>query len=64
GTLYIGSFDKKLYALSTDDGSKRWEFETEGAITSTPLVYDGVVYIGSFDRYFYAIDATNGSLIW
>ena len=64
GTLYIGSFDQKLYALNAADGSKRWEFKTEGAIVSTPLIYNDTVYIGSFDRYFYAIDATNGRLRW
>ena len=64
GTLYIGSFDKKLYALNADDGSKRWEFKTEGAIVSTPLIYSGNVYIGSFDRYFYAIGATDGNPKW
>ena len=64
GTLYIGSFDKKLYALNAADGSKRWEFKTEGAIVSTPLIYNDTVYIGSFDRYFYAIDATDGRLRW
>lgn len=63
-TLYIGSFDKKLYALNAADGSKRWEFKTEGAIVSTPLIYNDTVYIGSFDRYFYAIDATDGHLRW
>ena len=64
GTLYIGSFDQKLYALNAADGSKRWEFKTEGAIVSTPLIYNDTVYIGSFDRYFYAIDATDGRLRW
>ncbi len=63
-TLYIASFDKKLYALNTSDGSKKWEFETGGAIVATPLVYDNTVYFGSFDRHLYAVDATNGSLKW
>ena len=63
-TLYIGCFDKKVYALSAIDGSQQWEFLTEGAIASTPLVYNDTVYIGSFDRYFYALDAASGSLEW
>jgi outer membrane protein assembly factor BamB len=64
GTLYIGSFDKKLYALNAADGSKKWEFATEGAIVSTPLVDNGTVYFGSFDRYFYAVGAADGNLKW
>ena len=63
-TLFIGSFDKKLYALNATDGSKKWEFETEGAIISTPVIYDNTIYIGSLDRHIYAINATVGSLRW
>ncbi len=65
-TLYITSFDKKLYALDAMTGLPKWEkpFETGGAIVSTPLVYNNTVYIGSFDRYVYAVDATDGSLRW
>ena len=60
----IGSFDKKLYSMDAADGSKKWEFETEGTIVSTPLIYENTVYIGSFDRYLYAIDASTGKLKW
>ena len=64
-TLYIGCFDKKLYAIDTTTGKEKWEpFETEGAITSTPLVYNNKIYVGSFDRHLYAVDATTGKQIW
>lgn len=63
-TLYIGSFDKKLYALNIADGSEKWQFEAGGAIGSTPLVYDNTVYIGSFDGRFYAVNTADGSLRW
>jgi outer membrane protein assembly factor BamB len=65
-TLFIGSFDKKLYAIDTTTGKEKWEkpFETEGAIVSTPLVYNNTVYVGSFDRCLYALDTDNGSLKW
>lgn len=63
-TLYVGSFDKKLYALNTVDGSQRWQFEVGGAIGSALLVYNDTVYIGSFDGRFYAVNAADGSLRW
>jgi len=63
-TLYITSFDKKLYALDIADGSKSWEFATEGAIAATPLLYNGTLYFGSFDRHFYAVNATTGRQLW
>jgi outer membrane protein assembly factor BamB len=36
----------------------------DGAINSTPVVYDNKVYIGDYDRHFYAIDAASGQLVW
>ena len=32
GTVYVGSWDKKLYAINTDSklAAKLWEFETGG----------------------------------
>ncbi len=65
-TLFIGSFDKKLYAIDTTTGEERWEkpFEVEGAIVSTPVVYNNIVYFGSFDRHFYAVDVVSGEEVW
>ncbi len=64
GILYVGSLDKRLYALNTADGSERWQFEAGGAIISAPLVYNNTVYVGAFDGHLYALDAADGSLRW
>ena len=29
-TVYVGSYDNKLYAVRTSDGTKLWEFLTGG----------------------------------
>jgi len=65
-TLFIGTFDKKLYAIDINSGSEKWQqpFETQGPIISTPVVNNGIVYISSFDRHIYALNATSGELIW
>jgi len=63
-TLFIGSFDKKLYAVDTTTGNKKWEFETEGAIVSAPVVYNSTVYFGSFDRHIYAVNVVSGKELW
>lgn len=64
-TLYVGGFDKKLYALNVADGTQKWEpYETGGTITSTPVVHDGRVFVGSFDRHVYAVDTNTGELLW
>jgi len=65
-TLYIGTFDKKLYAIEVNTGQEKWQqpFETGGPIISTPVVYDSTVYVASFDRHIYALDEEDGELVW
>ena len=50
--LYIGSYDKNVYAINTTDGSKKWSYATGGEVHSSPtLSSDGsVLYIGSLDK--------------
>ncbi len=63
-TLYIGCFNKTVYALNTADGTEKWEYKTDGSISATPVIYNNTVYIGDYDRCFYALDAANGNLVW
>ena len=47
GTVYVGSWDKKLYALSGKTGVKLWEFEAGRSVYSSPAIgSDGTVYVG------------------
>ena len=56
GTVYVGSYDKKLYAINGKSGVKLWEFETGGEVISSPAIgSDGTVYVGSSDKKLYAI---------
>ncbi len=65
-TIYIASYDKRLFALDIDSGDLRWNapFETNGPIVATPVYDNGVIYISSLDRGIYAINSENGNLIW
>ncbi len=61
GTVYVGSSDKKLYAISPPasgaSGVLRWAFATGERIESSPAIGpDGTVYVGSFDGTLYAIE--------
>jgi outer membrane protein assembly factor BamB len=63
GTVYVGSSDKKLYALSGKSGVKLWEFKTELPLSSSAAIgSDGTVYVGSIDKKVYAIKTDSKGL--
>ena len=65
GTVYVGSWDRKVYALDGKTGAKIWEFETGRYVSSSPTVSaDGIVYIGSDDNKVYALDGKTGTKKW
>jgi len=64
GLLFVGSFDKNMYALDATKGTLTWNFSTGGQIYTSPAVSDGIVYFGSNDYQVYALKANNGNLVW
>ena len=51
GTVYIGSYDYKVYALNGKTGAKKWEYKTGAEVESPPAIgTDGTVYFGSSDH--------------
>lgn len=67
GTLYFGSNDHKVYALTGLPGAAptvKWSFSTGDQVNAAPLLEGGVVYVGSTDKVFYAVDATSGKELW
>ena len=63
GTVYVGSGDKKLYAINGKTGAKLWEFETGDDVSSSPAIgSDGTVYVGSSDKKLYAIKTDSKGL--
>ena len=62
GTVYVGSLDHRLYAVSPA-GKLEWSFETLAYIFSSPAVAgDGTVYVGSVDAHLYAV--RGGRMKW
>ncbi len=52
GTVYVGSYDKKLYAINGKSGVKLWEFKTGDVVYSSPAIgSDGTIYVGSDKLY-------------
>ena len=65
GTVFVGSLDTNLYALSGTTGDVLWRFTTGGAVTVQPVVTaDGTVYVCSNDGFLYAINDDGGELRW
>ena len=63
GTVYIGSYDNKVYALNGATGTKKWEFATGGDVESSPAIgTDGTLYIGSNDNQVYALKTDSSGL--
>ena len=64
GVVYVGSFDRNVYALNATTGAILWTYTTGGEVWSSPAVVNGVVYIGSTDNNVYALDARTGARLW
>jgi len=59
----FGSWDGGVYALDAGQGELRWRYETDGWVTASPVINDGVIYVGSHDGFLYALEAEDGDLV-
>lgn len=63
GTAYVGAIDHFMYAVAAD-GRMRWEYRTQGEISSSPVIGDdATIYFGSDDEHVYAL-TRDGALRW
>jgi outer membrane protein assembly factor BamB len=65
-TVFIGTADNFVFALSATSGQPVWDepFVTEHSIWGQPVYEDGVLYVPSLDKNVYALDADTGTQIW
>src|SRR3989337_4151011 len=56
GVVYVGSYDRKVYALNASNGDLIWNYTTGGEVDSSPAVVGGIVYVGSEDNRVYALN--------
>ena len=61
-TVYIAGLTNdvrgKLFALNLEDGTKRWEFESEDGFLTTPVVDNGKLYLGDMLGHFFCVDSS------
>jgi len=54
-TVYVGSRDTHVYALSAEDGSEQWAFETGGQVDSGVTAVNDTLYVPCEDGNLYAL---------
>jgi outer membrane protein assembly factor BamB len=64
GFVYVGSYDRKIYAFNVFSGEILWSYTTGSVVFSRPAVADGIVCVGSEDYNLYALNATTGDKLW
>ena len=75
GTVYIGSWDGRMYALRESDGQPVWNFNAGNytdnrcnpaamGVDGTAALSDGKLYFGAGNAKLYALNAATGNLIW
>ena len=62
--VFVGSYDRNIYALDSEDGSILWRFASGGGIISRPTIFDKLVLFGSEDGALYALNRETGTLYW
>lgn len=62
-SVYIGAENGDFYCLDFK-GNIKWRYRARRAITSSPIVHEGVVYFCSVDSTLYALDVKSGWVVW
>ena len=62
--ILVGSYDGDFYCLDAATGDVRWRFKSNGRISGSAIVLDGVVYFSTLSGRTYALDAASGRLLW
>ncbi len=62
--VYIGSYDRNLYALDANSGRMIWKSPTEAGITTKPAIFEHSIFVGSEDHNLYAISDRTGAVDW
>jgi outer membrane protein assembly factor BamB len=63
-TVYIGSTDEHLYALTLSDGTFKWKYNAKAAILVGCAVDGGFVYVGDQEGKFHCVDGKTGEAKW
>ena len=64
-SIYIGSYNHRLYALDAESGEKRWVYDVGGQVPGTATVVGDTVYTSSFEtKKTTGLDAKTGKKVF
>src|SRR6185436_20668188 len=58
--ILFGSYDNSLYCLNIADGTKVWQFETEGMVNCSPAISGTSTFVTGCDEHLRIIDILTG----
>ena len=61
---HFNPFEHILNPTTVGGLTKKWTYQAEGTVFSSPVVAGGVVYVGCSCSYLYALDAATGAKKW
>ena len=61
--VYFGTEGGYVFCVDLA-GEVKWQFQAQRAVTSTPVVEEGMLIVGSMDSTVYALDTASGWPIW
>jgi outer membrane protein assembly factor BamB len=62
--LFLGAFDRRLYALNTVDGTVEWRFPIGAVLRGRPVGDGTRVFVAAMDNVLRAFDRGDGRLLW
>ncbi len=64
GVVYMGSDDRRVYALDTETGDELWSRPVYGHVIGSLSVTADCVLVGSYDTHLYALEKDTGGVRW
>jgi outer membrane protein assembly factor BamB len=64
GVVYVADGNGGLHAVDLASGHPKWEYKSDGAFETTPLVYEGKVMLGDNSGTFHCVRADDGKKAW
>jgi outer membrane protein assembly factor BamB len=62
--LYFGSWDHRVYAVDARTGRKKWSYQTDEEVNTSPTAWRGTIYVANDSGSLYALRARDGKLVW